>query len=369
MLRLRGIIAGFLLLNLASCRGAGVDLRQSSTLLAYLTQFNSNTVVVVDTVTKTPVGEPIKVGTGPVRMVASPPNVQSAELKDRLYVLDQTGGTVSFVNRRSRNNEADVTAGQQPSDLAITANGQYLFVTSPSEQTVTRIRIGTRNADAIYSYRNAQRVGNGFRPSGIAIHPTKKEIYVVSDSLVMQPGANSSASIGMVSVLTYSEKELSEVNAYALIGAVQPFRAVVDRQGSNLVVTDLGKTNGLHVVDLASGTPKSLQAGVGAGTYGAVISPEGVIYATVPNKNVYIQILPGPSPLATPWDSGGSQPKPLAISNDGGELWIGNVGSSKVVFARLRGLEKPFDIQAVQYSLQPSLAQPPGDILLAGGVR
>lgn len=358
-------------LALTACPRTGVDPQGNlSSLVAYVTQFNTNEVAVVDAVLKTPLGQPIKVGNGPIRMVLKPTGQQ-----EFLYVLNRTGSTVSFVNRRSGSTEEEVAAGKNPEDMAISPDGRYLFVTSPDAGTVTRINVSSRLADYTLN------LPAGFRPGGIAVNPncpgrgadktkdcTSVSVYVVNET-VTAPATGSSTKVGQVKVLTSSASGIVDGPTINLNGAEKPLKAVsaVDSAGNEILyVTDLALGVGLWRIDMKANTAQIYGSAPVGLTYDAEIAPDGTVYASIPSRNQYVQIKTDGTAQLFPDKPKDTAPEPLALSSDGSELWIGFVGSSTMAYAAIQA-GRPLELRGVTYSLESQSKDPPRDIVLAGG--
>ena len=350
---------------LAGCPRPAVSAPPSS-LLAYVTQFNTNEIAVIDSVLKTPAANPIKVGAGPIRMALKPTGSQ-----DYLYVLNQTGSTVSFVNRRSGAQEEEVAAGSKPDDIAISPDGKFLFVTSPEAGTLTRIKVTDRFADQTIS------LGAGFRPRGVAVNPvctkdssgacTAVTVYVVNETVTTS--GTGQTKIGQVAVLTSQSSGMVVGPTVQLSGAEKPFRAVCDPQGTSLFVTDTQLANGLWRIDTKANTGVQFGTAPVGLTHEAVVATDGTVYCTVPSRNQYAQVKPEGGVLLFPDASKirDTQPEPIAFNSDQSELWIGFVGTSTIQYAAISA-GRPLELRSVAYSLSSQSKQPPRDIELAGGI-
>jgi hypothetical protein len=351
---------------LAGCPRPGLTSPPAS-LLAYITQFNTDEIAVVDSVLKNPVGT-IKVGSGPVRMALKPTGSQ-----EYLYVLNQTGSTVSFVNRRSGSTQEDVAAGSRPDDIAISPDGKWLFVTSPEAATLTRINVTSRIADQTF------RFGSGFKPRGVAVNPVCQKsgadcasltVYVVNELVSSQTAGGNTTKIGQVRIMTSQASGLVDGPTVQLNGAERPWHTAIDKAGKNLFVTDPDLGSGMWRVDLGAGSNVGVLFGsspVGR-TLETVVADDGTLYATIPTTNQYVQVKPEGSALLYPDATKirDTQPEPIAFNSEQSELWIGFVGTSTVAYASIQS-GRPFDLRAVTFSLSSQTKQPPKHIILAGG--
>lgn len=363
-----GLVA--MTMALTACPRTGVDTGGNlSSLVAYVTQYNTGEVAVVDAVLKTPLGLPIKVGSGPIRLALKPTAQQ-----EYLYVLNQLGSTVSFVNRRSGSTEEEVAAGKSPEDMVISPDGKYLFITSPDAGTVTRINVGSRIADFTLN------LPAGFKPNGIAVNPncpgrgadktkdcTSVNVYVVNETVTTSAGTTTK--VGQVKMLTSSAAGIVDGPTINLNGAEKPLKAVssVDSAGNEvLYVTDLALGTGLWRVDMKANTAQQYGSAPAGLTYDAEIGPDGTVYASIPSRNQYVQIKTDGTSQLFPDKPKDTLPQAMALTSDGGELWIGFVGSSTMAYAAIQA-GRPLELRGITYSLASQVKDPPRDIVLAAG--
>jgi YVTN family beta-propeller protein len=125
---------------------------------AYVVNYLSNSVSVIDTQTNTEVGAPITVGTGPIPIAITPDGA-------RAYVANSGSNSVSVIDTAT--NEvagAPIVVGNSPAAVAITPSGQTAYVANVGSNSVSVIDTATN-----------QTVGgpitDGSEPEGIAITP------------------------------------------------------------------------------------------------------------------------------------------------------------------------------------------------------
>lgn len=109
----------------------------------YVTNLNSNSISIVDTRTKTHIGD-ISTGQGPVRIMITPDG------KTAVYAL-QTGDAVGFANLASRKEELQVKLPGQPVSLTFSADNQLAFSSVQSQDKIFVIPLGTRKIEKIIS--------------------------------------------------------------------------------------------------------------------------------------------------------------------------------------------------------------------------
>jgi YVTN family beta-propeller protein len=165
---------------------------------AYVANWHAGTVSIIDganTATPTVSSTVLTVGTNPIS-IAMTPDGQYA------YVYNEGSGTVSVIDNAD---SADPTvssdtlavpyapaSGQDPGDLAITPDGQRVYLTNWYGGTVTEID----GADSPSPTVSPTSLTVGEAPSAVAITPDGQTAYVtnaVSDSVTVIENADSSA--------------------------------------------------------------------------------------------------------------------------------------------------------------------------------
>jgi DNA-binding beta-propeller fold protein YncE len=154
--------------------------------------------------------------------------------------------------------------------------------------------------------------------------------------------------------------------------AISPLHLAMDGKNGKCWISDTGQASFLNYINLSdnSASRVTLPSGQG-GTWGIAVTAKGVVYASMPQVNKYLQIKPG-NDTATPFTTrtnGGTDTRPqaVALNSDDSELWIANAGSNTIVYAGLNDLNAPNQVASVQFSYSSQL-QPPDDILLTGGI-
>jgi YVTN family beta-propeller protein len=97
-----------------------------------VTNLNSDSISVIDTQSKTRIGD-IPTGKGPVRIRVTPDG------KTLIYAL-QTGEAVGFANAETRKEETQVKLTGQPVSLTFSKDNQYAFSAVQSQDKIFVIR-------------------------------------------------------------------------------------------------------------------------------------------------------------------------------------------------------------------------------------
>jgi YVTN family beta-propeller protein len=123
-------------------RPQGMALSPDNRLL-YVTNLNSNSISIIDTRSKTRIGE-ISTGKGPVRIRVTPDG------KTLIYAL-QTGEAVGFANAETRKEEIQVKLTGQPVSLTFSKDNQYAFSAVQSQDKIFVIPLRTRKIERTIS--------------------------------------------------------------------------------------------------------------------------------------------------------------------------------------------------------------------------
>jgi YVTN family beta-propeller protein len=137
-------------------------------VLAYVTNFNENTVSVIDTGDNSVV-DTVQVGSNPSGIAVAPDG-------RRVYVLNAISNSVSVIKTMNETNTllATIPVGNGPAEVAITPDGTRAYVTNEVSNNVSVIN--TANNDVMTT------VAVGTNPLGIAVTPDGNHVYVVNSN-------------------------------------------------------------------------------------------------------------------------------------------------------------------------------------------
>ncbi len=107
----------------------------------YVTNMNSDSIGIVDTQTKTRIGD-IPTGKGPVRIMITPDG------KTAVYAL-QLGEAVGFADIEKRREQAQVKLTGQPVSLTFSADNKYAFSAVQSQDKIFVIPLATRKIEKV----------------------------------------------------------------------------------------------------------------------------------------------------------------------------------------------------------------------------
>jgi YVTN family beta-propeller protein len=206
-LRIRGLLATATLL-VACLLGSAQSLAQN----AYITNFGSNTVSVIATVTNT-VSATIPVGG------AEPYGVAVAPDSSKVYVANQSSGTVSVIATATNTVSATIPVGSFPYGVAVTTDGSKVYVANEGSNTVSVIATATNMVTAT--------IPVGAAPEGVAVSPDGSKVYVVDEG---------SGTVAVIDTATNTVSATIQVGTFPEGVAVSP-------DGNKVYVANFGSDN------------------------------------------------------------------------------------------------------------------------------
>jgi YVTN family beta-propeller protein len=203
---------------------------------AYVGNYNSNTVSVINTATNT-VTATVTVGNAPYGVAVTPDG-------SYVYVTNAgflgSGTTVSVINTATNTVTATVTVGNDPMGVAVTPDGSKVYVTNEISNTVSVINTATNTVTATVN------VGSG--PLGVAVTPDGSKVYVANN------GDNT------VSVISTASNAVTAT--VTLPGGSGPRGVAVTPDGSKVYVANWG-SNTVSVINTATNTVTGIPIPVG----------------------------------------------------------------------------------------------------------
>ena len=328
---LRGPIAFALSLSLIEVMLFSTPLEAQRS--AYVTNINSNTVSVIDTLTDT-VTATIAVGTQPAGVVVTPDGAH-------VYVANFVDNTVSVIATATNTVVATVPAGTAPFAIAITPDGARVYVGNAGSGTVSVIATATNTVVA--------PVVVGGEPRGVAITPDGTRAYIANDV---------SNSVSVINTAT------NTVVATVPAGTA-PFAVAITPDGTRAYVAN-DFSNNVSVIDTATNTVVATVP-VGSRPFGVAITPDGA-RAYVTNRDAGTASL-----IATATNTvvgtiyAGAIPFGIAITPDGAHAYVTNMAINTVsviatatnaVVATVR-VGTPFGVAITPSAATPSDPTPP----------
>jgi YVTN family beta-propeller protein len=264
------------------------------------------------------------------------------------YVSNLLSGDISVIDAASNKVITTIPAGDQPSSIAVTPNGESLYVVNNSSaatvsaistltnQLVATVKVGNTPAgvaitpDGLTAYVTNEGANNvsvistrsntvtatipvGSAPDGIAITPNGQFAYVVN---------NGSSNVSVINIATNAVVANIPVGSDARAVAISPdgARAFVANTGSNTV----------SIIDTSSNSVTATVPTAGTGPGAVAFTPDG--------KSAYVA-LGGSNSVAVLDATTGNlkgeiavdqQPLAIAISPDGNFVYVANGNSNDV---------------------------------------
>jgi uncharacterized protein (TIGR03437 family) len=267
-----------------------------STVYAYVANFGSDNVSVIDTSSNTVIAT-IMVGTQPQGIAITPDGAFA-------YVAN-CGGDVFVIDTSTNKVATKFPAGACPTGVAITPDGTRAYVTLDNANAVAVIDTSSNTV--------MTKIPVGAAPGGIAITPDGTRVYVINVGMA----AGSS-----VSVIDTSSNTVVATVAMGLVGSVA---VAITPDGTRAYVANaLGSVS---VIDTSSNTvaDKLTVANVGDSPVGLAITPDGAhayVLTYGPNGNGPAAVIDTSTNTIVDMVSVGTGPTGVAISPDGTRAYV-----------------------------------------------
>jgi len=274
---------------------ATITVTPSSSGFAYINNYGSNTVSVINT------GNNIVVKNIPVQK--SPWGVAINPDGSKIYVTNQGSNTVSVIDAATNAVISTINVGLMPEGVVISPDGSTLYVANDEGTTVSVISTVTNLVTSAITV--------GSNPQGLAISPDGTKLYVAN------------ATSNTVSVVT----TLNNTVVSTITVGAHPFELVVSPDGANVYVTNFGASS-VSVINTSNNTV-SATAPVGANPDAVCVSPDGsFVYVSDSNAGTIAVI--NTATRAVTYLNVSATPDGLALSDNGNLLYVNNFGSGSV---------------------------------------
>ncbi len=221
-------------------------------------------------------------------------NVSMIYYSNNTLALNKVSGGTGFV-----------IVGANPAGLAITPNGQYVYVANYGNLGGTTVSVISTSNDSAFKV-----IPVGSAPVGLAITPNGQYVYVAD---------RSSASVSVISTSSNSVVSTIPVGTYPKGVAVTP-------NGQYVYVTNSGGTT-VSVISTSSDSVVSTIS-VGTNPYGVAITPNGqYVYVANINSNS-ISVISTSSNSVVSTIPVGTNPDGIAITPNGQYVYVANIGSN-----------------------------------------
>jgi YVTN family beta-propeller protein len=277
----------FLILISSTASAESVQSSSTGEAYAYITNYDSNTISVVNVTTNTV--------TATVNVGIKPSGVAINSIGTKVYVTNYGSNTVSVIDTYTNTVTATVNVGLNPYGITITPDGTKVYVTNYHGNTVSVIDAVTNNVTAT--------VNVGLNPYGVAVHD-ESEVYVTNY------GNNT---ISAINTTTNTIKATLSVGAY-------PYGLAVSPDGKKVYVVNEGNNN-VSVIDTAT---ENVVATVKVGTYpyGIALNPTGTkAYVTNSYSNT-VSVINTENNTVTATLDVGPYPVGIVINPAGTKLYV-----------------------------------------------
>ena len=256
--------------------------------VAYITNFEDDTVSVLDTATET-VTATVPVGADPYGVAVGPDG-------RRVYVANVEDATVSVLDTATNTIVDTVPVGASPAGIAVDPAGTRAYVANSDAGTVSVLDTATNTIVAT--------VAVGASPSGVAVSPAGTRVYV-ANACGTDSGCNSFD--GLVSVI---DTATNAVVATVPVGA-SPVGVAVAPAGERVYVanrcgTDVSCAFGGGTVSAIDTTTNTVVATIAVGqgpvAFGSFIAPVTTTSTTTPFPPTSTSTtgIPAPTPTTPP---------------------------------------------------------------------
>jgi uncharacterized protein (TIGR03437 family) len=265
--------------------------------LAYVANFGSNNVSVIDTSSNTVIAT-VMVGSQPQGIAVTPDGAS-------VYVAN-CGGDVFVIDTATNKVSTKFPAGACPTGVVITPDGTRAYVTLTNANSVAAIDTSTNTV--------MTKIPVGDAPSGIAMAPNGSHVYVAN------VGAMASGS--SVSVIDTASNTVADTVGLGNVGSVG---VAITPDGSRVYVANaLGSVS---VIDTSSNTVSDTVtvSGIGNSPVGVAITPDGTrayVLTYGANGTGPVAVIDTPTNTIAAMVSVGTGPTGVGISPDGTRAYV-----------------------------------------------
>lgn len=265
---------------------------------AFVANYGSGTVSVIDMATPTATPGTINVGSNPRNIAFTPSGAKA-------YVTNFGSNSVSVIDVPTNTVSSTITVGASPAGIAISPNGTKAYVTNFSDGTVSVITIATDTVDTseVYTFpAGAQPIGIAISPNGVWAAVTdyafgRNLVYVMhlaSRIILSQNVGRSPFGVAFtpdssqalianynghtVSVLDVASNQVTNTIAVGF----QPISVAVTPDGTRAFVTN-ESGNSVSEINIQTGVVTTTVAALGYPS-SVAITPDGV-HAWIVNRN------------------------------------------------------------------------------------
>jgi len=270
----------------------------SAAPFAYIPNFNSNNVYVIDTATDTV--------TATVNVESHPMGVAVTPDATKVYVTNEFSNTVSVIDTATNQVTANVSVGNDPMGIAVSPDGTKVYVTNVINNTVSVIDTATNNVIV-----TANTAGNN--PFGVVVSPDGTKLYVAN------------LNTNTVSII---DTAIGTVTATVNVGS-NPMGIAVNPVGTKVYVTN-EFSNTVSVINTTT-NQVTANVSVGSDPMGVAVSPDGTkVYVTNVISNTISVINTATNTVIATVNTIGNYPYGVAVTPDGTKVYVTNFISDTI---------------------------------------
>ena len=278
---------------------------------AYITNYNSNNVSVISTLTNQVVAT---IPVGP-----NPSGVAISQDGSRVYVANFGSNTVSVINASSNTVIATVAVGVNPYGLTLSPDGKHLYVSDFGQNMPTQSPGGAYTVVNTANNIVISRIPMGFNgPQGVVISPDGSRIYFAFAE----------------SNLIAAYNTATNTAAGVLYLPNSPSSIVLSPDGSRFYII-FSNSNTLLIInanDFSHGNNPNIIAIVQVGVQpsGVALSPDGGTAYVTNQGSGTVSVINTANFTVTATVGSGANPSGVSVSPDGLTLYVTNSGSNTV---------------------------------------
>jgi len=265
---------------------------------AYVANYSSNTISVIDTTSDTVVST-IPVASGPLAVAGIPSGTQ-------IYVANFNSNTVSVIAVSDNSLIATIPVGSNPEYIAINPAGTMVYATNRYSDSMSVVDVATNTVIAT--------VPMSSQPVGVVVNPTGTRAYVAHNS------------VGRIVAVVDTATNTVIANVPMGGGSYYPFGLDINPSGTRLYVTN---ESSIRVIDTATNAIIATVP-VGVAPSGVAVSPDGSRVYVTSYGNDNVAVINALTNTLITNVTVGDQPWGIAVNPDNGYVYAANSNSDSV---------------------------------------
>ena len=249
---------------------------------------------------------------------------------ERYLFVANTGGSegtsenrVTVIETATHRVAASIEVDTAPLDLALSANGQLVYVTNSQSKSISVIEV------ASLTVRNRIRVPVARGPYGVAIHPNGSRLYVtdIDGNQVLVVDTARRATVGRIDVIEEPRSLVISADGKRLYVSGGDFG---DDGGGGIAVVDTESESVVTTILIDAGIFRLALSPDGSRLYGTDRSNAQLIVVDVAQNRVVnsVKVLPE-----------GEETRDLFVSRDGSQIYVTNQESNDLVIFDAESLQ------------------------------